>query len=66
MKKLKKVLRLLRLIFFIVLAAVGMGLSGGAPIPHFSRKEDTIEVNDENESSDDETNIKYLDREQNN
>lgn len=55
-----KVLRLLRLLFFIVLAAVGMGLTGGVPVPHFSRKEDNIGINDETDAEN-ETDIKYLD-----
>ncbi|GAA0886507.1 hypothetical protein GCM10009120_51060 [Sphingobacterium siyangense subsp. cladoniae] len=45
MKSFKKILRLSGLGLLIVLASIGIGLGGGAPILSSKKKEDTIEIN---------------------
>ncbi|WP_184547897.1 hypothetical protein [Mucilaginibacter sp. FT3.2] len=40
MKALKKALRFLCVVMFCILGSVGVGLSGGAVIPVFRRRED--------------------------
>lgn len=40
-------MRIVVLIFLIVLATVGVGLSGGIPTPSSGRKENTIEIKTE-------------------
>ena len=47
MKRFKLILRRLLLISLIVLASVGIGLSGGIPIPSFGKREDKQEINNE-------------------
>ena len=42
-----KAIRLLVLICLIVLAGVGIGMSGGIPIPTSNKRQETLEVNDE-------------------
>ncbi len=44
MKSFKKTLKLLGLVLLIVLASVGIGISGGVSIPPTKKKEDTIEI----------------------
>jgi hypothetical protein len=44
MKNFKRIFRLLTLVFFMVLAMVGVGLGGGIPIPSSNRREDTIVI----------------------
>lgn len=44
MKSFRKILRLLRLILFIVLTCIGVGLEGGVPVPLTSKKRDAVEV----------------------
>lgn len=39
MKKLRKVFRILRLVFLIVLACTGIGLAGGVPLQTTHKKE---------------------------
>lgn len=41
MKKIKRVLRLLVLIGLIVLASIGIGISGGIPLPLSKNRRDT-------------------------
>lgn len=45
MKKFKRIMKLLALICLIALAVMGVGLSGGVPIPLSNKREDTIEAN---------------------
>lgn len=56
MNRFTKVLRRLLLITLILLAGIGVGLSGGMPIPKTGKKRDKSEIN--NESVDQEDNIK--------
>lgn len=52
MKKIKKILRLLALACLMMLAGIGVGMSGGVPIPFSKRmesEEDTIELIDNHE-----------------
>ncbi|MGD1890858.1 MAG: hypothetical protein ACFB15_09725 [Cyclobacteriaceae bacterium] len=51
MKKFKRTLRLIGLILLIALGSMGVGLIGGVPIQPIRKKEDTIEVIIEMESS---------------
>lgn len=44
MKKFKRFIRFTRLLLFIILAAVGVGLSGGAVIIPSNKKEDIFPV----------------------
>jgi len=44
MKKIKRIVRLFALVILIVLASLGIGLSGGVPLPSFTnRKESEID-----------------------
>ncbi|WP_379084774.1 hypothetical protein [Pedobacter sp. UC225_65] len=54
MKFFKKLMRIIVLIFLILLATVGVGLSGGIPTPSSGRKENTIEIRTEIEEEDEE------------
>lgn len=47
MQQFKRVLRLLGLVLLITLAGLGIGLTGGLPVPKLSRREDQIEVSNE-------------------
>jgi len=47
MKRFKQLLRRLLLICLIVLASIGIGLSGGVPIPSFGKREEKQEINNE-------------------
>ena len=49
MKFFKKMSRLIVLIFLMLLATIGIGLSGGVPIPSSGRKENTFEIKTEAE-----------------
>ncbi|KQB99748.1 hypothetical protein [Pedobacter sp. Hv1] len=55
MKFFKKLMRLIALIFLMLLATVGVGLSGGIPMPSSGRKENTIEVKTEVEEEEEES-----------
>lgn len=58
MKSLKKIMRLLGLIILIILATVGIGIGGVAPVPLSSKKENTIEIKVELvESNEDKTKL---------
>lgn len=58
MKRIKRVARIIAFILLIVLASIGVGLSGGIPIPMSNKRKDSqkenIEMleNHENESDD--------------
>jgi hypothetical protein len=54
MKFFKKLMRMVVLIFLILLATVGVGLSGGIPTPPAGRKDNTIEIRTEMEEEDEE------------
>ncbi|MCU4175800.1 hypothetical protein [Carboxylicivirga sp. N1Y90] len=43
----KKVLRVVALVLLILLATLGIGISGGIPVSSSGKKEDTIEVKSE-------------------
>ena len=45
MKRFKKALKLLALVFLIVLAVFGIGLSGGIPILQSNKRGDKTEIN---------------------
>ncbi len=47
MKRFKKTLRLSGLVLLMVLASLGIGLSGGVALPRSGKKEDAIEINEE-------------------
>jgi len=47
MNRFKRLLRRLLLICLIVLASIGIGLTGGIPIPSFGKREDKQEINKE-------------------
>lgn len=47
-------MRMVVLIFLILLATVGVGLSGGIPTPPAGRKDNTIEIRTEMEEEDEE------------
>jgi len=47
MKKIKKALRLFLWICLILLAGIGIGLSGGVPIPTNNARKDKSEINNE-------------------
>lgn len=51
MNRFKLFLRRLLLICLIVLASVGIGLSGGIPIPSFGKREDKQEITNESVES---------------
>jgi hypothetical protein len=56
MKNLKKTMRLLGLFLLIVLASIGIGISGGVPISPSNKREDAFEIKIELvESNEDET-----------
>ncbi|WP_316801762.1 hypothetical protein [Pedobacter nototheniae] len=40
----KRLLRLIALVFLLSLASIGIGLGGGVPIPASGRKENAIEI----------------------
>jgi hypothetical protein len=42
MKKIKEVIKLLAFMCLIVLASIGVGLSGGVPLPTFKSRRDPI------------------------
>lgn len=44
MKKLKKVLRVMHLVFLISIATIGIGLTGGIPIIPVYKKDDGHEI----------------------
>lgn len=44
MRKFKRALRLIGLIFLLLLASMGVGLIGGVPIQPIRKKEDVIEA----------------------
>lgn len=44
MKSLKKTIKLLGFVLLIILASVGVGIGGGAPVLPTSKKEDSIEI----------------------
>ena len=47
MNRFKLLLRRFLLICLIVLASIGIGLTGGIPIPSFGKREDKQEINNE-------------------
>ena len=47
MNRFKLYLRRFLLICLIVLASIGIGLTGGIPIPSFGKREDKQEINNE-------------------
>ena len=47
MNRFKKILKRLLLIALILLAGVGVGLSGGVPIPNIGKRRDKSEINKE-------------------
>lgn len=47
LQRFKKILRMLGLLLLIILAGFGIGLTGGLPTPKISRRDDQIEVTDE-------------------
>jgi len=47
MNRFKLLLRRFLLIGLIVLASIGIGLTGGIPIPSFGKREDEQEINNE-------------------
>ena len=57
MEHLKKVLRLLIFIIIIALATIGIGISGGVPIPTSFKRENRAEMNIELKESDEEENV---------
>lgn len=44
MKSLKKTIKLFGFLLLIILASVGVGIGGGAPVLPNSKKEDSIEI----------------------
>ena len=55
MEKFKRTLRLVGLIALMILASVGIGITGAVPVPTTNRKEETVETIAEiEEFSDDE------------
>lgn len=46
MKKLKRILRLMGLVSLILMASVGMGITGAVPVPVSTKKDETIELID--------------------
>lgn len=56
MNRFKQLLRRLLLIALLLLAGLGVGLSGGMPIPNTSKRRDKSEINKESVES--ETTIK--------
>ena len=62
MERIKKALRLFVLIILIVLASLGVGISGGVPIPTIKRKEDAIQIKVESKKTaqDDKTALNLL------
>ena len=62
MKRFKKILKLLGLVCLIVLASVGIGITGGIPIPSSKKKENNIEIKIELvESTEDKTKLDQFD-----
>jgi hypothetical protein len=61
MKRFKKTLRLLGLVLLIVLACLGIGIVGGAPVPRSNKKENTIEINVELQDDDRDKTMVVLD-----
>ncbi|MCG8328128.1 MAG: hypothetical protein MI974_10605 [Chitinophagales bacterium] len=57
MEHFKKVLRLLIFIIIIALATIGIGISGGVPIPTSFKRENRAEMNIELKESDEEENV---------
>ncbi|MBE9600005.1 hypothetical protein [Pedobacter sp. MC2016-24] len=47
MKRFKKTMKLIGFVLLIVLASVGIGVTGVPPVPVSRKKEDTIEVTTE-------------------
>ena len=47
MEKIQKVFRIVLLILLITLAMIGVGLSGGIPIPNAFRKKEKVEIQSE-------------------
>lgn len=55
MTNFKRVLRIAALVLLILLATLGIGISGGIPLSSSGKKEDTIEVKSEQIHSTDES-----------
>ncbi len=62
MNKFKKIVRLLVFVFFMLLACIGVGLSGGVPVPFSQNRRDKenpiIEMVDETEEESEEDGFK--------
>ncbi len=54
MHKIKRKLRLLLFIFLLFLAIMGIGIEGGIPIPASGRKEEIVEIYNEEETLEEE------------
>lgn len=55
MKNFKRTIRLILFVCLIVLAALGIGLSGGVPLPFSNKRKDTPDINIELVESEDES-----------
>lgn len=55
MNRFKQLLRRLLLIVLIILASVGIGLSGGIPIPTVSKRREKSEINNEHVDKEEKT-----------
>ncbi len=44
MKKLKKAIKLVALVCLILLATIGVGISGGIPLPFSNKRKDTPDI----------------------
>ena len=62
MKKCKRVIKLLGFVLLMVLASVGMGISGAAPVMPTNKREDALVIDaEEVDSEDSETDLSLLD-----
>lgn len=55
MNRFKQILRRLLFIALILLAGIGVGLSGGIPIPNIGKRKDKSEINNESVEKEAET-----------
>ena len=44
MKSLKKILRMSGLLLLLILASIGVGFSGGIPVPPLYKKDESLEI----------------------
>lgn len=61
MKKIKRIITLLGFVILMILASVGMGIAGAAPIMPINKREDAVVINiEEDEPNDSKTDFRLI------